>query len=84
MQEMGVGSLGQEDPLEGNGNSLQYSCLEIPMDRGTWWTTVHGVARLRQLSDETTTTTAVYQIRSFSGMYFKAKLVYEHFKAKIK
>ena len=51
MQEMGVGSLGQDDPLEGNGNSLQYSCLEIPMDRGTWWTTVHGVARVRQLSD---------------------------------
>ena len=47
MQEMGVGSLGQDDPLEGNGNSLQYSCLEIPMDRGTWWTTVHGVARVR-------------------------------------
>ena len=29
---------------EGNGNPLQYSCLENPMDRGTWWATVHGVA----------------------------------------
>ena len=29
-------------PGEGNGNSLQYSCLEISMDRGTWWATVHG------------------------------------------
>ena len=28
---------------EGNGNPLQYSCLENPMDRGTWWATVHGV-----------------------------------------
>ena len=28
---------------EGNGNPLQYSCLENPMDRGTWWITVHGV-----------------------------------------
>ena len=29
---------------EGNGNPLQYSCLENPMDRGAWWATVHGVA----------------------------------------
>ena len=28
-----------------NGNSLQYSCLENPMDRGAWQTTVHGVAK---------------------------------------
>ena len=28
---------------EGNGNPLQYSCLENLMDRGTWWATVHGV-----------------------------------------
>ena len=26
---------------------LQYSCLENPMDRGAWWATVHGVARVR-------------------------------------
>ena len=30
-----------------NGNSLQYSCLENPMDRGAWWVTVHGVAKSR-------------------------------------
>ena len=30
---------------EGNGNSLQYSCLGNPMDRGVWWTTVHGVTK---------------------------------------
>ena len=29
---------------EGNGNPLQYSCLENPMDRGAWWATIHGVA----------------------------------------
>ena len=29
---------------EGNGNPLQYSCLENPMDRGAWWATLHGVA----------------------------------------
>ena len=33
-------------PGEGNGNPLQYSCLEHPMDRGTWQATVHGVARV--------------------------------------
>ena len=30
-------------PGKGNGNPLQYSCLENYMDRGAWWTTVHGV-----------------------------------------
>ena len=33
-------------PGEGNGNPLQHSCLENPMDRGAWWATVHGVARV--------------------------------------
>ena len=31
---------------EGNGNPLQYSCLENQMNRGAWWVTVHGVARV--------------------------------------
>ena len=39
-------------PGEGNGNLLQYSCLENPMGRGAWWATVHGVAKSRtRLSD---------------------------------
>ena len=39
---------------EGNGNPLQYSCLENPMDGGAWLATVHGVAKSRtQLSDFT-------------------------------
>ena len=33
-------------PREGNGNPLQYSCLENPMDGGTWWATVHGSQRV--------------------------------------
>ena len=32
-------------PGERNGDSLQYSCLENPMDRGAYWATVHGVAK---------------------------------------
>ena len=39
---------------EGNGNPLQYSCLENPMDKGAWRATVHGVAKSRtRLSDFT-------------------------------
>ena len=38
---------GGRSPGEGNGNSLQYSCLENPMDGGAWWATVHGVAKSR-------------------------------------
>ena len=32
-------------PGEGNGNPLQYSCLENPMDGGAWWATVHGITK---------------------------------------
>ena len=30
---------------EGNGNPLHYSCQDNPLDRGTWWVTVHGVTK---------------------------------------
>ena len=54
MQETWVQSLGQEHTLEygmlvptpvGNGNPLQYSCLENPMDREAWQATGHGVTK---------------------------------------
>ena len=35
----------ERSPGEGNGNLLQYSCLENPMDGGAWGATVHGVAK---------------------------------------
>ena len=41
----------EKSPREGNGNPLQYSCLENSMDRGAWWATVHGVAKSQTLSD---------------------------------
>ena len=45
-------------PGKGNGNPLQYACLENPMDRGAWWAIVHSVPKSQaQLSDKTTTTT---------------------------
>ena len=47
MWETWVRSLGREDSAgEGNGNPLQYSCLENPMDGGAWWATVHGITEL--------------------------------------
>ena len=54
-----VGDLGSipglgRSPGEGQGNPLQYACLENPMDGGAWWATVHGVAKSQtQLSDLT-------------------------------
>ena len=48
-------------PGEENGNPLQYSCLENPMDRGAWWATVHGVAKSRtRLSDFTHSLSLLY------------------------
>ena len=48
-----VGDIGDTDsipglgrsPGGGNGNILQYSCLENAMDRGAWWATVHRLAK---------------------------------------
>ena len=58
-------------PGEGSGNPLQYSCLENPMDRGTWQITVHGTARsnqsiLKEVSPE----------YSLEGLMLKLKLQY--------
>ena len=53
MQETAFLDLGRS-PEAGNGNSLQYPCLENSMDRGTWWAIVHRVpeshTRLKRLS----------------------------------
>ena len=42
----------ERSPGEGHGNLPQYSCLENPLDRATWWATVHGITKSQtQLSD---------------------------------
>ena len=57
-QETRGQSLGQEDLLEREmATHSQHSCLGNPMDRGTWWATVHGVAE----SPKTTKTVADLQ-----------------------
>ena len=44
LRDAGSISGSERSPGEGNGNPLQYSCLEKSMDRGTWQAPVHGVA----------------------------------------
>ena len=66
MRETRVRSLGWEDPLE-DGNPLQYSCLENPMDRGAWWATVYGATKNQtRLSDFTSL--------HFSSLHFTSDL----------
>ena len=45
-RDLGSIPVSGRSPGEGNGNPLQYSCLENPTDRGAWWATVHGVSRV--------------------------------------
>ena len=52
VQSLGLIPGSGKSPGEGNGNPLQYSCLENPMEGGAWWAMVHGVAKSRTgLSD---------------------------------
>ena len=44
--DLGSSPGSRRSPGEGNGNPLQFSCLENPMDKGAWRATVHGVARV--------------------------------------
>ena len=45
VRDMGLIPGSGRSPGEGNGNPLQYSCLENPMDRGAWQAIVHGVTQ---------------------------------------
>ena len=59
-RDMGSIPGSERSPGEGNGNPLQCSCLENPMDRGAWRATVHEVTELDMTEDETTST--VFQL----------------------
>ena len=64
---MWIRSLGQEDPLEKNGNPLQYFRLENPMDRGAWRAIVHRVAKSQtQRSDLPQYSHHTYDIQVFT------------------
>ena len=45
IRDAGLIPRSERSPGGGHGKSLQYSCLENPMDRGAWWATVHGIAK---------------------------------------
>ena len=73
-------------PGEGNGNPLQYSCLENPMDRGAWWVTVSGLAKSGTRLNNTTKNgyigfnKNIIEIHSFVTIYFLIGLL-ENFKS---
>ena len=52
-------------PGKGNGNPLQYSCLENPMGGGAWWATVHGVAKSRTRLSDFTSLRSVFKESGF-------------------
>ena len=50
-----------------NGNPLQYSCLENPMDRGTWWATVHGGLKESAMTKHTDTLKTYKLIKKYEN-----------------
>ena len=51
-------------PGEGNGNTLQYSCLENSMDRGVWWATVSEDCKQSDTAEERTLSLSCYFLRA--------------------
>ena len=51
-------------PGEGNGNPLQYSCLENPTDRGTWQATIHGVSQQSDTTEQLSNSRKDYSTES--------------------
>ena len=58
-RESGLIPVSGRSPGGGQGNSLQYSCLENPMDRGAWQAAVHGVAQRQTLLKQLRTVDSV-------------------------
>ena len=69
MQEMRVPSLGQEDPLE-RGMATHSSILawRIPMDRGAWWATVHGLAKESDTAERLKTTIIMWDRQCYLNL----------------
>ena len=66
----------ERSPGEENGYPLQCSCLENPMDRGTWWATVHGVTKNLRLSTHILDIGLIYSRKKYIYTYtyiFKKK-----------
>ena len=54
----------------GNGNPLQYSCLENPRDRGAWWAAVYGVAQSRTRLKRLSSSSIAFIINLFWGLWW--------------
>ena len=66
-------------PRVGNGNSLQYSCLKNPMDRGAWWAIVHGVVKSQtRLSTQHGTHTHICIIHVIKTIICILHMLYKH------
>ena len=63
-------------PGEGHGNPLQCSCMENPMDRGTWWATVHEVAKSRTWLKILSMHTCMH-IYTYIYIYIYITIIYE-------
>ena len=66
----------RRSPGGGNGNPLQYSCLENPMDRGAWWAAVHGVSKESDTTEATTHTPHVQGISISAVLTVKTEKKY--------
>ena len=73
MEDLGLIPGSGRSPGEGNGNLLQYSCLENPMDGRAWWAIVHGVAKESDTTERLHSLKAEKKKKKFSG--FKLGLI---------
>ena len=61
---------------EGNGNPLQYSCLENPVERGAWWAAVHGVTKSQTRLSMHTSFSKYWLIFWFYKMYQASRFIF--------
>ena len=65
IRDMGSIPVSGISPGEGNGNPLQYTCLENPADRGAWWAIVHGGCKESDTTEETKQACMCYLVGLF-------------------
>ena len=61
---------------EGNGNPLQYSCLENPRDGGAWWAAVSGVSQSRTRLKRLSSSSSISSLQSLPGLLLEIFLVW--------
>ena len=84
VREAGLIPESGRSPGGGHGNPLQYPCLENPMDRGAWWTTVHRITKSQtQLSTYVHTHTHTHtHTHSINSRFFPRKITKSCFPSK--